>query len=159
MQFKKSHTVEEAKRKLERFCVYQERCHQEVISKLRDMNMIPAAIDQIVTHLIQHDFLNETRFAQSFARGKFNQKKWGKQRIVKELKSRNITSYNIDLALKEISDEAYLQTFNLLVEKRLLQIEKESNAYKKRKKLADYLFYRGWESELVWDAVRQKIKL
>lgn len=158
MHFKKSYTVEEAKRKLERFCVYQERCHKEVIAKLRDLNMIPAAIDQIVSHLIQNNFLNETRFAQSFARGKFNQKKWGKLRIVNELKKRNITEYNIKKALQEIPDEAYYNTFETLAEKRLHQLKDETNIQVKRKKFASYLLYRGWESDLVWEAVGQKIK-
>jgi len=31
------------------------------------MNMIPLAQEEIILHLLQHDFLNETRFAQSFA--------------------------------------------------------------------------------------------
>ena len=82
----KSYTLEEARKKLEYYCTYQERCHQEVTRKLREMKMIPEAIDQIIVHLIKENFLNETRFAQSFARGKFRIKKWGKQRISNELK-------------------------------------------------------------------------
>ena len=39
--------------------------------------MIPEAINAIVAHLIEENYLNEERFAQSFARGKFNIKKWG----------------------------------------------------------------------------------
>ncbi len=158
MKRQKSFTVEEATRKLEQYCVYQERCHKEVALKLREMHMIPAAIDQIITHLIQHNFLNETRFAQSFAIGKFNQKKWGKQRIIRELKQRNITSYNIKKALQEIPEDHYLKTFKLLVEKRLLQLTSEKNLQKKRRKLADYLLYRGWESHLVWEKVNECCK-
>ena len=30
------------------------------------------------------------------------------------------------------------------------QLSSEKNLQTKRKKLADYLFYRGWESELVY---------
>ncbi|QIE59554.1 RecX family transcriptional regulator [Rasiella rasia] len=149
----KTYTVEEAKRHLERYCAYQERCHKEVQKKLRDMRMIPEAIDLIIHHLLQHNFLNETRFAQAFARGKFKTKKWGKQRIVRELKFREISKYNITLALKEISEEAYLKTFHELAEKRLRQLEFETNIQKKKKKLADYLLYRGWESNLVWEKV------
>ena len=119
--------------------------------------MIPEAVDQIILHLLQHDFLNESRFSQAFARGKFSTKKWGRQRIIRELKLRNISKYNIDLALKEISESDYLSTFHLLSEKRFEQLASEKNLQKKRKKLADYLLYRGWESSLVYEKVRELI--
>ena len=75
----KVYSITEATRKLEGYCAYQERCHKEVIQKLRDMRMIPEAVDQIITHLIQENYLNEERFAQSYARGKFNIKKMGEK--------------------------------------------------------------------------------
>jgi|TARA_R110002110_G_scaffold41864_1_gene132378 regulatory protein len=121
------------------------------------MRMIPEAIDQIIFHLLQHNFLNETRFAQAFARGKFRTKKWGKTRIVRELKFREISQYNITLALKEISEEDYYQTLDELSEKRMKQLLSEKNLQKKRKKFADYLLYRGWESNLVWEKVKELI--
>jgi len=121
------------------------------------MRMIPEAIDQIIYHLLQHNFLNETRFAQAFARGKFRNKKWGRNRIVAELKYRDISKYNIQLALKEIPETEYLSTFHVLAEKRFAQLATETNLQKKRKKIADYLFYRGWESHLVYDKIRELI--
>lgn len=156
MDTKKTYTVEEAKRKLENYCAYQERCHKEVEKKLNDMNMIAVSKEVILLHLMEHDFLNEERFAKSFSRGKFRIKKWGKQRITQELKQRNISSYNIKTALKEISDDDYSDTFNKLADKRLLEI-KETDKYKKRKKLADYLLYRGWESNLVYEKALELI--
>lgn len=153
MKTHKTYTVEEATRRMERYCAYQERCHKEVQRKLYEMRMIPEAIDHIINHLLQHNFLNETRFSQSFARGKFRAKKWGRIRIVRELKLREISQFNIKIALKEIPDSEYYQTFEALAEKRLQQLEFEKDIQKKRKKFADYLFYRGWESELVYAKV------
>lgn len=157
MNSQKSYTLEEAKRALERYCAYQDRCHKEVISKLYDCNMIPETHDIIIVHLIQHDFLNEERFSKSFARGKFRIKKWGKVRIVRELKFRNISAYNVKTALKEIEESDYFNTFNTLALKKFDTIT-ESNPYKKKKKLADYLLYRGWESNLVYEKVNELIK-
>ena len=147
-------TLLEAKQKMERYCVYQDRCHKEVISKLKEMRMIPEAIDSIMAHLINENYLNEERFAQSFARGKFNNKKWGKKRIVNELKLREISKFNIQTALKEIDEKDYYKTLDELAKKRLTQIT-ETNVFKKRKKLADYLLYRGWESQLVYEKVME----
>ena len=156
MNSSKTYTVDEAQKKLEHYCAYQERCHKEVTQKLYDMKMIPEARDKIIVHLLQHNYLNEERFAQAFVRGKFRIKKWGKQRIRLELKRRDIGKTIITIALKEISDIDYYSTFHALAEKKVALI-RDTNAQKKRKKLSDYLFYRGWESHLVYDKIRELI--
>ena len=153
----KTYTIEEAKRALERYCVYQDRCHQEVRKKLLEMRMIPDAIDIVIGHLIEHNFLNEERFAKAYVRGKFNHKSWGKQRIVRELKQRQISAYNIKTALLEISEEEYISTFNTLSRKLIQQLSKEKDKYKKRKKLADYLLYRGWEGDWVYEKAKELV--
>lgn len=145
-----SFSVEQAMRAMERYCAYQERCHKEVETKLHKMNMIPLAQDEIIMHLLQHDFLNETRFSASFARGKFRIKSWGIRRITSELKARGISKRNIEIALKEIPIEDYEAVFDTLSRKRLKQLSSEKNKYTKRKKLTDYLLYRGWESDRVY---------
>ena len=150
----KSYTVTEAQKKLEQYCAYQERCHEEVIQKLKSLNMIPQAIDSIVGHLLEHNFLNEERFARSFARGKFRIKHWGKVRIVRELKARQISRYNIDAALKEINEEEYLTTFNELAEKQW-DFVMESNLPKKMKKVSDFLLRKGYETQLVYSKVTE----
>ena len=150
----KTYTVAEAQKKLEHYCAYQERCHKEVRTKLRDMKMIPEAIDNIIVDLIQHNFLNEERFAKDYVRGKFRIKKWGKNRLIRELRFREISKYSIDSALKEIDLEDYYNTLDELVKKRIESI-KENNSYKKKKKIADYLLYRGWESQLIYDKINE----
>ena len=157
MDHTKSHTLDEATKKMESYCAYQERCHKEVLEKLKGMNMIPEAIDHILGHLIQENYLNEERFAKAFARGKFSIKKWGTNRIIRELKFRDISVYNIKSALAEIQNEDYLTTFDELAKKRLGQIT-EKNPLKRKKKLADYLLYRGWESHLVYEKLGELIK-
>lgn len=146
----KTYTVEEAKRKLEHYCAYQERCHNEVAQKLKEMNMIPQASDVIIAHLIEQDFLNEERYARSFARGKHRIKGWGKVRIINELKARNISRYNIDAALKEIPLQEYLATFHTLSEKYWESIT-EKNLNKKKTKFLGYMLRKGYESSLIYD--------
>ncbi|MFI8377587.1 regulatory protein RecX [Leeuwenhoekiella sp. NPDC079379] len=153
----KTYTLEEAKRKLESFCAYQDRCHKEVREKLYKMRMIPEAIDEIIYHLLQHKFLDEERFARSFARGKFRHKKWGKNRIKQELKQREIGDYIIRKAFTEIPESEYLETFDLLADKRFDQLNSEKDKYKKRKKLADYLFYRGWPGDWIYEKTTELI--
>ncbi|NKI31516.1 regulatory protein RecX [Croceivirga thetidis] len=147
-------SVQDATKKLEYYCAYQDRCHKEVVAKLKGLGMVEQAIDHIVAHLIKENYLNEERFAKSFARGKFRVKKWGKNRIVQELKMRDISRFNIQSALKEISEEEYLVTLDSLAKKRNKEI-KETHPQKRKKKLADYLLYRGWESHLIYQKISE----
>jgi regulatory protein len=147
-------TIKEAIQKIEFFCAYQERCHDEVVAKLRTMKMDSDEIDQIMVHLLTENFLNEERFACSFARGKHRIKHWGKIRIVNELKFKKISQTLINIALKEITSEEYQETFHTLAERHWESI-RETNTLKKRKKFCDYILRRGFESNLVYEKLKE----
>ena len=151
---KKSFTVEQIKHKIENYCVYQDRCHKEVEKKMAEYNLIPEAKELILLSLMKDDFLNEERFSKSFARGKFRIKSWGKLRIVRELKLRDISAYNIKTALKEIEEEEYLKTIYRITENRN-NIISEPIAHKRKKKLVDFLMRKGFENELIFKTVNE----
>lgn len=153
----KTYTIDEALLKLQNYCAYQERCHQEVRQKLKEMHMIPEVIDTIIVHLLEHNFLNEERFAKTFVSGKFRIKKWGKYRLTSALKKKDVSKFNINLAISQIPNTEYIDVFNDLAKKKANSI-KEKDIWKKKKKLVDYLLYRGWESHLVYDKVNELIK-
>jgi len=147
-------STKEAIQKIEHYCAYQERCHEEVEQKLWSMKMTSEEIATIISHLINENFLNEERFACSFARGKHRIKHWGKIRIVNELKFRGINQTLINIALKEISAEEYYSTFDSLSTRHWESI-RETNSLKKRKKFCDYLLRRGYESNLVYEKLKE----
>ncbi|MBA5793074.1 RecX family transcriptional regulator [Flavobacterium sp. xlx-214] len=146
-------SVNEAIKKLEYYCSYQDRCYKEVITKLKSLGMFQTAIDHILDHLVTNNFLNEERFAKSFARGKHKFKFWGKRRIEQELKFRDISSFNIKIALKEIEAD-YLSNFYTLAEKKWLTINEDS-LEKKKRKWVDYLMRKGYESQLIFDYLKE----
>ena len=147
-------TLNQAQLKLEYYCSYQERCHQEVMQKCYDLGMYSNEVNLIVVHLIENDLLNEERFARAFARGKHRIKLWGKNRIINELKQRKIATPNIKAALTEISETEYQDTFDKLA-KRHWETIKENNVQKKKKKFCDYLLRRGWESAMVYEKLKE----
>jgi regulatory protein len=151
---KPTNSIEEVVQKLEYYCSYQERCHNEVRSKLHEFSISENEKEKIIVHLINENFLNEERFAAVFSISKFHQKKWGKIRIKNELKARKISDYLITKSLKEIPETEYEATFQTLAEKNWDAIT-EKNALKKRKKCCDYLLRKGWESDLVYEKVKQ----
>ena len=151
-------TIDEIKRKLEQYCVYQDRCHKEVEQKIREYRLIPEAREKILLSLLQDNFLNEERFAKSFARGKFRIKNWGKQRIIRELKFRNISAYIIKTALQEIDEQEYLKTVYRITEKRN-EVISEKNRHKRKKKLIDFLLRKGYETDLIFKTVDEVLNL
>ena len=138
---------------MEYYCSYQERCHVEVEQKMYLIAIPKALHDKIIVHLIEHNFLNEERFAALFTISKFHQKSWGKNRIVNELKARHISAYLIQKSIQQLSDEEYHNTFLTLAEKTWASLT-EKNKLKKQKKFCDTLLRKGWESELVYEKVK-----
>jgi len=153
----KIYSLDEAQKKLEHYCAYQERCHKDVEQKLKTMRMIPEARHIITLHLMENNYLNEERFAKTFVRGKFRIKKWGRRRLTLELKKKDVSIVNIKLAINEIPESEYIETFNALSEKKATML-RDTNKLKRKKKLLDYLLYRGWESHLVYHRVNTLIK-
>ncbi len=153
MQNNQGISVNDAIKKLEYYCSYQDRCYKEVTAKLKSLGMFQTAIDHILDHLVANNFLNEERFAKSFARGKHKFKYWGKRRIEQELKFREISSYNIKTALKEIESD-YLTNFYALAERKWQNIT-ESSIEKKKRKWVDFLMRKGYESNLIFDFLKE----
>lgn len=147
-------SLEDAQKKLEYYCTYQERCHQEVTRKLQQLQVPFRDHGEIIARLIADDFLNETRFAIHFAGGKFRTKKWGKERIELELKQRAISAWNIRNALAQIEDEEYEATFLALLERLQNQYQNETKPLVFKKKIYDALRYRGWEADRIYEALR-----
>lgn len=151
---KKYHSKADALAKLQAYCAYQERSHREVRSKLLDLGIYGDDLEEIMADLIQENFLNEERFARSFARGKFRMKQWGRNRIAQELTLRGISSYCLRMALSEIDEEEYVNTLREVLEKKAALLSTQ-DVFQKKNKLAQYGMSRGFEGELVWRVVGQ----
>lgn len=155
-QERKYHTKEEAWLKLQRYCAYQDRCHAEVRTKLLAYGIFGDDLEEIMAGLVNENFLNEERFARSFARGKFRLKSWGRLKITGELKKRKISDYLIRKALEEIPEEEYLPQLRSFLQRKLPLIRTQ-DAFARRQKLASYAIRRGFESEYVWALVNELV--
>jgi regulatory protein len=151
---KKYLTKEEAIQKLKHYCGYQERSHAEAQQKLWDLGVRRAEHDEIISTLIEEDYLNEERFAKAFAGGKFRMKEWGRKKIYYALKEKKVSEYNIKKAMKEIDEEGYVKTLNGLAEKKYETLKGEQYLVRKKKTM-DYLMQKGFEPELVNAAINR----
>ena len=130
---------------MKHFCAYQERCISDVRQKLYKDGFRGDEAEWAIAELISENYLNEERFARSFARGKFRINKWGRIKIEIELRRRAVSSGNIRRGLSEISDTAYENCLHDLI-KKLGGIEASDKA---KLKIKRSLMQRGFESELI----------
>jgi regulatory protein len=143
--------------RMQRYCAYQERCHKEVRGKLLDIEVYGDDLEDIIMSLVQDNYLNEERFARSFARGKFRIKKWGKMRISAELKRREISDYCQRKAMTEIDQIEYLDTARQLGEKLLREYAGQPE-YIKKQKVIRRMATRGFEFELIHSVLNELMR-
>lgn len=148
----KTYTPQQALIKAQRYCAYQERCHQEVRNKLYSFGLKKSDVENVIVSLIDSNFINEERFALLFAGGKLRINHWGKMKIELELKARKISPYCIKKALNSITNDEYLSVIEKLIFKREKSI-KTTNDFERKSLIGRYLIGRGFESELVWDVL------
>lgn len=152
--FRKQLTKEQAFQKAKHYCGYQERSHTEVKEKLYSFGLYKQQVEELLSQLIEENYLNEERFAIQFAGGRFRMKQWGRVKIKYELKQKRVSEYCIKKALKEIDEEDYLRTLQTLATKKWATIKGEGvNHYVKLSKTTDYLLQKGYEPDLIKQAI------
>jgi len=154
---KNSWSTAEAFEKLTTFCAYQERCSWEIRRKLYEKGIKDDKAEQLIRELISEEFVNEERYARSFARGKFRLKRWGRNRIRLELKMREIPEELIRKGISEIDPDEYYDTLLTQTEKKWDSTH-DSDLYKKKYKVTQYLMGKGFEMDLVVEALEGLIK-
>ncbi len=138
----------EALEKLRKYCAYQERSHSDVNQKLWDLEIPSEWKDDIILSLMKENFLNEERFARTYARGKFNIKKWGKVKITEGLKKHEVSKKCIQLALTEINEDEYLKVLRQTIDEKRASL-KEKNPWKRKAAIYRFAAQRGFESSLI----------
>lgn len=142
-------TPQQSLPKAKHYCAYQERCHAEVKDKLYGFGLNKKEAEEIISTLIEENYLNEERFAIAFSGGHFRTKKWGRVKIKYQLKQKQVSEYCIKKALQLIDEDDYLQTLQKLFDEKLKTLNSEKNIYIKKRKLQDHLMQRGYESDLI----------
>lgn len=158
MEYKQTFTPDQALQKARQYCAYQERCHKEVKDKLYGFGLNKKEVEEILSQLIEQNYLNEERFAIQFAGGRFRIKHWGRVKIKYELKQKQVSDYCIKKALASIDDDDYMRQLQKLFDEKLRALRSEKNVFVKKRKLQDHLLQKGFEAELVRMMISARVK-
>ena len=148
-------TPQQALPKAKHYCAYQERCHSEVKEKLYGFGLNTREVDQLISTLIEENYLNEERFAIQFAGGHFRSKKWGRVKIAYTLKQKQVSAYCIKKALQQIDAADYEKTLQKLFDEKLRTLNTEKNSFVKKRKLQDHLMQKGYETDLIRELLKE----
>ena len=122
----------------------------EVKEKLYSFGLRKQVVEESISQLIEEDYLNEERFAIQFAGGKFRMKHWGRVKIKHALQQKQVSTYCVNKAMKEINEADYGKTLHKLAEQKWNSVTGEGvNLFVKMSKTSDYLLQKGYEPELV----------
>ena len=128
----------------------------EIAQKLNKLGILGDDTEEYISHLIDNNFLNEKRFAESYVRGKFNNNSWGRIKIIRELESRKISHVNINNGLSEINNKDYIKKLRVLSNKIINENTGEPKE-KLKEKIFNRLEYKGWEKELIFEEIDRLI--
>ncbi len=139
-----------AREKIRHYCAYQDRCRSEVLDRLRKLGVSGQKAYALLEELENETYVDEARYAKSFARGKFHSNRWGRLRIRRELRQRKIPATLIESGLGEISEEEYRSCLEKILRSRMAGGEGSEDLFIRKNKTAQYAYRRGFEPELTW---------
>ena len=125
-----------------------EHCESEVKEKLLAWGGSNEEVDEIIAYLIEERYIDNQRYANSYAKDKFRFNHWGKYKISMMLRSKDIESETIEEALDQIDEEEYLEKLQQILKDKLRSL-KYSSEYEKKGKLFKFAQSRGFESSAI----------
>jgi regulatory protein len=126
----------------------------ELRLKMKNKGFNPQLIDNAISILKEHKYLDDERYCEMFINDKINISKHGVRKIKEALYYKGIDKEIIEEKIKSISAESEEERALLLGEKKLLNI-KENDNRKKMSKLSNYLLGKGFEYETVNKTLRK----
>lgn len=134
--------------KLYRFLTYQERCRQDIVSKLYKLSIPERFHQDYIQHLEEENYLNEERFCNQFVKSKIRGNKWGRKKVAFALQQKGVQPSDIDKALEGFSTEEYANIAIRVAEKKNKTI-KTDDIWKRKQKLYKYLAQKGFETSII----------
>lgn len=138
-------------------CSISEHCTSQIREKLMQWGLSAEDVEEILEHLVEEKFIDETRFARAYCHDKFLYNHWGRIKIGQMLRHMHLSEEHISEGMAVILEDDYMDALNeaLCQKNRTLR---DTDSYQRKGKLVRHLLSRGYEMDLVLDAVEAVLK-
>lgn len=140
-----------AKQRALDYLAYKPRTEQEVRRKLTQEDVPATVVEDVIARIQELGYLDDETYAHDYARNRFANKRYGPERIRRELRERGIDRHLADEAVEEVfADEDPVEVARSHAEKRWSRIAHDDDPRRQKQKLYRYLTRRGFTSDTVY---------
>jgi len=140
----------QAKQRALDYLAHKPRTETEVRRTLRRDEVPEMVIEDVVDRLYELDYLDDASYAEDYVRNRFASKKYGPDRIRRELVERGIDRHIADDAVHDLfADKDLLSVAREHAEKRWARLADEDDPRRRKQKLYRYLRRRGFTSSTI----------
>jgi regulatory protein len=115
-------------------------------------------IEEVIARLRGYGYLDDAKFAQSYASLRLRERPIGRRRLQRDLWLKKIDKQTAETALDEVFETTPEEELIERAIAKRVRLRGKPKTREEAKKLFDHLIRQGFEFELVSDKVRQTVK-
>ena len=142
-----------ARRLAIKYLVYRDRSRKEMACYLSGKGFSAGIVDEILSFLLENNYINDERFAMHFGKSRIENKKIGKLLLKQELKIKGVESQTIENSLYLLYKEYNEKEIAIACAKKKLPSYSSESTEKVMARLARFLQRKGFSSDIVYEVV------
>lgn len=143
--------------KMAAYCSKAERAESDVYKKLNLWELESEIIERIINRLKKENYLNEERFCRCFIKDKLLFNKWGKTKIIFELKKKRVSEQTISTCFEEFESDDFEESLQKVLSSKARTI-KAKDDYDKKTKLIRFALGRGYSYDQIQRCLSKILK-
>jgi regulatory protein len=125
---------------------------------LESRGATPPIVDEVIARLREYGYLDDAKFAQSYASLRLRERPIGRRRLERDLSLKKVDKQTASAALDEVFEETPEEDLIELAIAKRIRLRGKPKSREDAKKLFDHLLRRGFGFELVSEKVRRLLK-
>lgn len=150
---KRKPTADEMLVRMAGLCAGAEQCTADIRSKILKQGFPAEEAERMIAYLRQNGYLDDSRYARAYAVDKVRFSGWGRMKVRMGLRGKGVDDAVISQALDYIPDSDYDAALEKVMAAKTRSLDLSD--VKDRQKLYRHMASRGFESQLIINAMRR----
>ena len=139
--------------RLASLCARSEQCESDLVRKIYAKGLGPSDVVWVMQNLRERAFVDDARFARSFARDKVRFSAWGRRKIRAALIAKRISEATISAAFEQIDPDDYADALARTARAKVARLDLTDRD--DRVRLFRHLVSRGFESDMAMAEIKK----